>query len=181
MGIKWFSFLLLTERSDVKAIANSEVDAEKSRRQEVEEILSSADDESWVEEEVDNEPVQTTTVSDLHSGQKLTKMSVRFQHDKCVKEHLFPKIKFINTKTDLQFSNNPNSICRFMAGKLMVDDKDIETWWANAAITTHTSLKTQRNNVIKNIRRVFMGKQEHCRDVQLDCLEHKNLTPCFPF
>ena len=46
-----------------------------------------------------------------------------------------------------------------MAGKLMlVDDKDIETWWGNAAITTHTSLKTQHNNVIKNIKHVFMGK-----------------------
>jgi formiminotetrahydrofolate cyclodeaminase len=132
------------------------VAAEKSKRQ-VEEILSSAE-ESLEEEEVDTEPVQTTTVSDLHSGQKLTKMSVRFQDKKCVKEHLFPKIKFINTKTDLQFSNNPNSICRFMAGKLMVDDKDIETWWGNAAITTHTSLKTQRNNVIINIKHVFMGK-----------------------
>jgi hypothetical protein len=128
-----------------------------SKKQEVEEILSSAE-ESSEEEEVDKEPVQTMTVSDLHSGQKLTKMSVWFQDKKCVKEHLFPKIKFINTKTDLQFSNNPNSICRFMAGKLMVDDKDIETWWGNAAITTHTSLKTQRNNVIINIKHVFMGK-----------------------
>ena len=133
------------------------VEARSPKKREVEEILSSGD-ESWEEEEVDKETVLATTVSDLHSGQKLTKMSVRFQHDKCVKEHLFPKIKFINTKTDLQFSNNPNSICRFMAAKLMVDDKDIEAWWGNAASTTHTSLKSQRNNVIKNIKNVFMGK-----------------------
>jgi hypothetical protein len=128
----------------------------------------SASLESWEEEE-DQKPAASdlmlkSTVDEsnalltMHPGQKLNKMSVRYQHDKCVKEHLFPKLKFISSKSDLQFSNNPNSICRYMAERLMIQDQDIEQWWGSAAATTHTSLKTHRNNVINKIKKMFMGK-----------------------
>jgi len=96
----------------------------------------------------------------MHHGQKLTKMSVRYQHDKCVKEHLFPKVKFIASPSDLHFSNNQNSICRFMAERLMIEEDNIEMWWGSAATTTHISLKTHRNNVIKNIKKCFFGKRQ---------------------
>jgi hypothetical protein len=80
--------------------------------------------------------------------------------EKCVKEEVFPKIKFAKLNGDLDFSNNPRSICRFMAQKMNVSDADVENWWETSKETVHTKLKVNRNNAIKAIKTKFQGKKE---------------------
>ena len=94
----------------------------------------SPSEESWEEEEEEDQKLaasdlmlkstadESNALLTMHPGQKLTKMSVQYQHDKCGKEHLFPKLTFISSKSNLQFSNNQNSICRYMAERLMIQD-----------------------------------------------------------
>ena len=77
-----------------------------------------------------------------------------------MKEDLFPKIKFAKLSGDLDFSNNPMSICRFMAQRMNVSDADVENWWETSKETVHTKLKVNRNNVIKAIKTRFQGKKE---------------------
>jgi hypothetical protein len=79
--------------------------------------------------------------------------------EKCVKEQLFPKIKFANLVGDLDFSNNPKSICRFMAEKMHVHEENLESWWESSKVAVHKKLKTNRNNVIKAIKTRFQGKE----------------------
>jgi len=88
---------------------------------------------------------------------KLSKVSSSFMHDKCVKEHVFPMQKFATLNGDLDFSNNPSSICRFMASKLQIEDHNLERWWETAKLSVHECLKRHRNNVIKSIKKVFIG------------------------
>ena len=86
---------------------------------------------------------------------------------KCVKENVFPKIKFANVDHELAFSNDPESICRFMAEEMKVQDENVERWWMGAKKAVHKKLKTNRNNVIKAIKTRFHGKSK-----LIGCCDH---------
>ncbi|KAI2510506.1 hypothetical protein MHU86_3926 [Fragilaria crotonensis] len=99
---------------------------------------------------------------DDHDGltrTKLRKVSQEFMHDnKVVKELLFPKQKFA-TLAELDFSNSPHLICRFMASKLQIEGKDkVKTWWDGVKKHVNDALKRHRNNVIKTIKQLFRDK-----------------------
>jgi hypothetical protein len=90
---------------------------------------------------------------------KLRKVSQEFMHDKVVKELLFPKQKFA-TLAELDFSNSPHSICRFMASKLQIEGEDeVKTWWDGVKKHVNDALKRHRNNVIKTIKQLFRGEE----------------------
>ena len=55
------------------------------------------------------------------------------------------------------FSNDPDSICRFMAEKMKVQDKNVERWWMGAKKAMHKKLKINQNNIIKAIKTRFQG------------------------
>jgi hypothetical protein len=80
----------------------------------------------------------------------------KFAIQKCVKEYVFPKQKFV-TDGDLDFSNNEMSICRCMVAMLDVDNQNIENWWETARKTVKQSIYRHRNNTIKKIKTVFQG------------------------
>ena len=107
-----------------------------------------------------------------YGANRLTNVGRNWLLEKCVKEHVFPKIKFATLHGDLDFSNNPNSICRFMAEKMKVQEEDVEGWWETSKKTVHNKLKANQNNVIKGIKTRFHGKD----DVMNDCVV---IMPCF--
>ena len=102
--------------------------------------------------------VAETREEEVQYGTRLTNVGRDWLLEKCVKEHVFPKQKFANLIGDLDFSNNPNSICRFMAGKMKVKDEDVESWWENSKKAVDTKLRNHRNNVIKMIKTKLHGK-----------------------
>jgi hypothetical protein len=93
-----------------------------------------------------------------YSANRLIHVGRNWLLEKCVKENVFPKIKFSTLHGDLDFSNNPNSICRFMAEKMKVQEEDVEGWWESSKKTVLNKLKANRNNVIKGIKIRFHGK-----------------------
>jgi hypothetical protein len=95
---------------------------------------------------------------------RVTSAGTDWMLEKCVKDDVFPKIKFAKLIGDLDFSNNPRSICRFMAQKMNVSDEDVESWWETSKETVHTKLKVNRNNAIKAIKTKFQGKKEFPSD-----------------
>jgi hypothetical protein len=88
----------------------------------------------------------------MQYGNRLTNVGKDWLLEKCVKEDVFPKQKFANLNGDLDFSNNRNSICRFMAEKMKVQEADVEGWWESSKKAVHKKLKNHRNNVIKTIK-----------------------------
>ncbi len=73
-------------------------------------------------------------------------------HDKCVKEHVFPKQKVASLHGDLDFSNKPQSICQTMAAALDIAEEEVEGWWETSKLSVHKAMTSHRNNVIKTIR-----------------------------
>ena len=65
-----------------------------------------------------------------------------FLLEKCVKENVFPEIKLANLDVELSFGNDPESICRFIAEKMKVQDKNVKRWWMGAKKAVHKKLKT---------------------------------------
>ena len=99
------------------------------------------------------EPVQ-------YGRNRLTAVGRDWLLEKCVKENLFPRIKFADLDFELAFSNEPESVCRFMAEKMNVQEENVERWWKGAVKGVHNKLKTNRNNVIKAIQTRFHGKSK---------------------
>jgi hypothetical protein len=123
------------------------------------------DEEPYVEEEpaAANVPPVATGQGQEHQVQyatnRLTAVGRDWLLEKCVKENVFPKTKFANLDVELAFSNDPESICRFMAEKMKVQDKNVERWWMGAKKAVHKKLKTNQNNVIKAIKLDFKVSQ----------------------
>ena len=136
------------------------------------------DEEPYEEEEEEEEPGAVANVPvAAAAGQvqepaqygtnRLTAVGRDWLLEKCVKENVFPKIKFANVDHEHAFSNNPESICRFMAEEMKVQDENVERWWMGAKKAVHTKLKTNRNNVIKAIKTRFHGKSK-----LIGCCDH---------
>ncbi len=94
----------------------------------------------------------------IQHGTRLVRTSTAFMHDKCVKEHVFPKQKFVSLHGDLDFSNNPQSICRTMTAALDIAEEEVEGWWETSKLSVHKAMKMNRNNVIKTMRNIVQGK-----------------------
>ena len=95
----------------------------------------------------------------IQHGTRLARASTAFIHDKCVKEHVFLKQKFASLQhDDLDFSNNPQSICRMMAAALDIAEDKVEGRWETSKLSVHKAMKTHGNNVIKAIRNIVRGK-----------------------
>jgi hypothetical protein len=78
-------------------------------------------------------PVAVTVHEESEYGtNRLTRVGRDWLLEKCVKEDVFPKIKFANLMDDLDFSNNPNSICRFVAAKMKISEETVEGWWESS-------------------------------------------------
>jgi hypothetical protein len=87
---------------------------------------------------------------------KLRKVGEGFMHDKVVKELVFPKQKFASlAELDFSNSNNPHSICRFMANKLQIEGVDeVMSWWDGVKKHVNEALNRHRNNVIKSLKQL---------------------------
>ena len=110
------------------------------------------------------------------NGSHFLKMEEEFELSvllMAIKDLLFPKLKFINKKTDLEFDTDERKLCGFMLkhchvsivpdGKLSSSenakallDRQKE-WWSVNKIRTSTRLCDHRNNKIKGIHNAFKG------------------------
>jgi hypothetical protein len=76
-----------------------------------------------------------------------------------VREHLFPKIKFLKgTNASLDFSNDATSICGFLRICCGVSEADAYQWWDHHRLSLKNIHTDFRNNKIKMIKLQFCGK-----------------------
>ena len=73
--------------------------------------------------------------------------------------YLFPKCKFLNNHSDMEYSKHPKSICQYVIDKCNVStDTNQEQWWhLNKKHVKHT-LANLRSNKAGAIRWAFYGK-----------------------
>jgi hypothetical protein len=95
---------------------------------------------------------------DFAHGHQLTKLGQNWMLDNLIKDEVFSRQKFAALDRDLMFSNQPNSICQFMAKKLEIKDDEVEQWWESTRKHVHTLVSKLRNNTIKGIKKLFQGK-----------------------
>ena len=76
-----------------------------------------------------------------------------------VKDHLFPKIKFLKgTNASLDFSMDDTSICGFLRINCGVSKADAYQWWDDHHVMLKNIHTDYRNNKIKMIKQQFNGK-----------------------
>jgi hypothetical protein len=76
-----------------------------------------------------------------------------------VKNHLFPKLKFLKgTNASLDFSKENTSICGFLRVKCGVAEDDAHQWWDDHRIMLKNIHTDFRNNKIKMVKQQFIGK-----------------------
>jgi hypothetical protein len=86
-----------------------------------------------------------------------TEVTTKFLFKNHVKTKLFPKKKFIDKSSDLNFSNDPTSVCRFLSVDFQVQDREVEIWWDGVKGLVYTAFKNHRNNVIRAIQKSYMS------------------------
>jgi hypothetical protein len=86
-----------------------------------------------------------------------TEVTTKFLFKNHVKTKLFPKKKFIDKSSDLDFSNDPTSVCQFLAVDFQVQDREVESWWDGVKGLVHTAFKNHRNNVIRAVQKSYMS------------------------
>lgn len=84
---------------------------------------------------------------------KTTRMLMKSQ----MKDTLFKHNKFVDDE-DLSFSNDPNSICRQLAGVAGIPDYEVESWWGSQKKGVLYDFYNHRNNVIKAVNKTFQCK-----------------------
>ena len=86
-----------------------------------------------------------------------------------IKNHLFPKVKFINKHHDLAFNQEVGSICYSIfqwCDSLQESVLNKYQFWTSNLSNIQTLHSQHRNNVIKRIRNISNGKQ--CMSVIVD-------------
>lgn len=135
-----------------------------------------------------NRPPTTITPEIIHSGIQrgvstatvaaslgmVTQDTTRFLLKQETKEKLFKNHKFVDDE-DLNFSNDPGSICRQLASKLKIPPVQIELWWNDQRKGVLGDFHNHRNNVIKAIHKAFQGKTT----LHSHHLLHQQLTDSF--
>jgi formaldehyde-activating enzyme involved in methanogenesis len=96
--------------------------------------------------------MMTRTSQAIANGVQLTTVGKEFMHNKVVKVEVFVRQKCATLDRDLLFSNNPNSICQYMANRLKVQEAEVETWWETQRQSEHAQLKKVRNNALKILK-----------------------------
>jgi hypothetical protein len=74
----------------------------------------------------------------------------------CVKKHLFPRCKFITSNTDLDYDSK-EGICSFMLVHCGVKHNSRD-WWKHYKLKVKKTLADHRNNRIKSMQQIFIGK-----------------------
>ena len=70
--------------------------------------------------------------------------------------YLFPKVKFLNHQTDLDFSYNRKSICQHILHHCnLAPSIDKQAWWSHNSKLLMTALMSLRNNKTRSIRSLF--------------------------
>ena len=75
---------------------------------------------------------------------------------KVIREHLFPKVKFINKKTDLAFNNDTRSVCGSILKWLNLQKLESEAkykFWSANLLHVDRCLTQHRNNQIKKFKK----------------------------
>jgi hypothetical protein len=74
-----------------------------------------------------------------------------------VKTHLFPIVKFITSNNDLDYSVDADTISAFMTAWCGVTVNS-RAWWGNYKLKVKRTLAHHRNNRIKSIQQIYIGK-----------------------
>ena len=99
---------------------------------------------------------------------KTTNSGLKFQVRLCVKEEIFRVVKFIDIPTMLPFDMAPNSLCgiviKYCCKEEVTAKQGAKFWMAARPMVTksHTHV---RNNYIKGMQSVYLGKLYSCHDV----------------
>ena len=76
-----------------------------------------------------------------------------------IREKVFPKVKFLGgTNTTLDYSMEPMSVCGLLKRHCNIDDVDARLWWEIQCTMVKGIHTDCRNNKIKMIKQIFMGK-----------------------
>ena len=73
--------------------------------------------------------------------------------------YLFPRVKFLNNKVDLEFSYNRKSICQHVLERCnLAPSVDKQEWWKHNVKQLAVTMTSLRNNKTCSIRTSFYGK-----------------------
>ena len=91
---------------------------------------------------------------------EMIERSNRLTFHRIVVDHLFPRIKFLDKNEDLEYSNEPGTICHFIFHKCYLQYQSMteEVLWEKAKKWIKSSITRLRSDKCTAIRNEFYSK-----------------------
>jgi len=103
--------------------------------------------------------LSSSTGGSQHTLLGFNQAGMAFVIKKVVKDELWHNVKFIIDIDELDFNDEPGTICQFMIEKCNVKPEHSKVWWIKVAKKIiSTSLTEHRNNKIKALQECTLGK-----------------------
>jgi hypothetical protein len=110
----------------------------------------------------------SSSTASQHTLLGFNQVGMAFVIKKVVKDELWHNVKFIIDNEELDFNDEPGTICSFMVEKWNVKPEHLKLWWTKVAKKVITaSLTEHRNNKIKALQECTLGM---VMDVMFYCL-----------
>ena len=105
----------------------------------------------------------STSISDVTPFSKDYRLHISVDGHKMVvrsmvKSELFRQCKFIDKSTDAAFDADERTVCGFLLAACNVEKDRQRQWWDNSFHLVKRVMTDHRNNVIKSIRKAFLGE-----------------------
>ena len=86
------------------------------------------------------------------------KLSQAHELSKFAKERLFPRWKFFTNRSQLMWTQTPNSICHYVCTSMNVRPEYRERWWHHHQENVMKELNRKRSDVSSAMKKVFLSK-----------------------
>ena len=109
---------------------------------------------------VDASSATASSISVLEFSMPFNYDGKRMTFQNCVKDHLFPLVKFLpqgDDDTNVEYSLDATTVCGFLRQHCGVSELDAPNWWKEQKKHLRRTLTDFRNNRIKEMQKRFLG------------------------
>ena len=110
--------------------------------------------------DIDANSATASSISVLEFSMPFNYDGKRMTFQNCVKDHLFPLVKFLpqgDDDTNVEYSLDATTVCGFLHQHCGVLELDAPNWWKEQKTHLRRTLTDFRNNRIKEMQKRFLG------------------------
>lgn len=96
-------------------------------------------------------------IREENNSKKKAKDCIEWEMEKFIRDHIFPKMKFITNDNTLAYSSSKNSVCQKILSGVNCDIDNEQAFWNNYKGSIFNMMKICRSNTTASMKTGFGG------------------------